>query len=105
MILIILALVVLIFLFISIVNYFYQAEKYKYSPAQELKELSFFESPSTWRICIILSAILFAVTFVLCAKYVMSGFSFMDKQETSTKQYNEQMDSNYETTNGENTNN
>ena len=81
MVLVIMAVVALLCLFISIVNYYYQKAKYKYSTDQELKRLTLFEAPSTWGICILASALFFVVTFVLCGKFVMGGFSNMQTQE------------------------
>lgn len=87
MILVILSVTVLVCLFISIVNFFYQKEKYRYSSDEEIKRLPLFESPSTWRICITVSALILAGTIVICAASVMGGFSNIGKQQDIIDQY------------------
>ncbi|MCX7709715.1 MAG: hypothetical protein N2484_07670 [Clostridia bacterium] len=96
MILVFLSVAVLLCLFVSIVNYFYQRQKYKYSTDEEMKSLSLFESPATWRICIILSALMLVGTIVICSKFVMGGLSNMETQQNTINQY--QNDSSYENT-------
>ncbi len=87
MILVVVAVVVLICLFGSIINFHYQKEKYKYSIDEELKRLSLFESPTTWRVCIVISLLLLVGTIVVSAKYLIDGSVNIGNQQNNSNQY------------------
>jgi|GEM_PF-4830075 len=85
--LLILSLAVLVCLFISIVNFNYQKEKYRYSTDNELRNLHFFEKPSTWRMCVIISAAALIITIFVCVHHIMTGYSNMMEQRDNIEQY------------------
>ncbi|HEX9063357.1 MAG TPA: hypothetical protein VF941_24560 [Clostridia bacterium] len=87
MILVVVAIVVLICVFVSIVNFNYQKQKYKYSTDDELKRLSIFESPATWRVCIVISLLLLVGTIVVSAKYLIDGSVNLGNQQNNSNQY------------------
>lgn len=85
----ILAGVVLIFCFVSAVNYYFQKLKYKYATDEVMEKLPFLESPSTWSFLSILLAFLLLVIICLEIGYMGKGLSSISNQQNTINQYQE----------------
>lgn len=105
MILVVVAIVVLICLFTSIINFHYQKEKYKYSIDEELKRLSLFESPATWRVCIVISLLLLVGTIVVSAKYLIDGSVNLGNQQNTNQNQGDFSNQNQNDSQNQGTNN
>lgn len=77
--------------FISIVNFYFQKEKYKYSTEEELKKLPFLKSPSSWLIFAAVSALIIGGTLIMSMVNIMTASTGFDKQQNEINQYQEDL--------------
>lgn len=77
--------------FISVVNFYFQKQKYRYSPKEEIRRLPLSKSPTTWLVCAIISVIVIGGAFVISIKNITAGFSGLGKQQNSINEYQNQL--------------
>lgn len=89
-----------LFFFISVVNFYFQKAKYKYSTKEEIKRLPLSKSPTTWLVCAIISVLVIGGAFTISIKNLMGGFSNIGKQQDTITEYqNEQSNQSTDNTN------
>jgi purine-cytosine permease-like protein len=77
--------------FISVVNFYFQKEKYKYSMEEELKNLPVLKSPSTWLISAIVSALIIAGTLFMSMANIVNGLSGVENGQNTINQYQDDL--------------